>query len=119
MSGSKRGRSLAEVMSPIEEDEGAHPATSSAVDAGPQSMSKSAAEAPASRDANVQAVVPINVLVAPEDRRRLRQLSLDTNLSLQKLGHEAWNLLLQKRGLPPLKLVTANVPSGRMTGRSR
>jgi hypothetical protein len=64
-------------------------------------------------------VVPVNILVAPEDRRRLRQLSLDTNLSLQKLGHEAWNLLLQKRGLPPLKPVSANVPSGRASGRSR
>ena len=66
-----------------------------------------------------QPVVPVNVLVAPEDRRRLRQLSLDANLSLQKLGHEAWNLLLQKRGLPPLKAVSANVPSGRAGGRSR
>jgi hypothetical protein len=65
------------------------------------------------------AVVPVNILVAPEDRRRLRQLSLDTNLSLQKLGHEAWNLLLQKRGLPPLKPVSANVPSGRSVNRVR
>ena len=62
-----------------------------------------------------QSVVPVNILVAPEDRRRLRQLSLDANLSLQKLGHEAWNLLLQKRGLPPLKAVSANVPSGRLS----
>jgi len=58
-------------------------------------------------------VVPVNVLVVPVDRKRLRQLSLDTGLSLQKLGHEAWNLLLQSRGLPPLKQVAANVPSGR------
>jgi hypothetical protein len=71
-------------------------------------------------EAGGQVVVPVNVLVAPEDRRRLRQLSLDTNLSLQKLGHEAWNLLLHKRGLPPLKPVSANVPSGRSaSGRSR
>jgi hypothetical protein len=61
--------------------------------------------------------VPINILVTPEDRRRLRQLSLDTNLSLQKLGHEAWSLLLQKRGLAPLTPVAANVPSGRARSR--
>lgn len=119
MSGNKRGRSLAEVMSPIEDDEGAHPTASPTVDAGPQSILRNASEAPASGDVSVQAVVPVNVLVSPEDRRRLRQLSLDTNLSLQKLGHEAWNLLLQKRGLPPLKPVTANVPSGRIASRSR
>lgn len=59
------------------------------------------------------AVVPVNVLVTPADRKRLRQLSLDADLSLQKLGHEAWNLLLASRGLSPLEAVSANVPSGR------
>ena len=58
-------------------------------------------------------IVPINILVTPPDRKRLRQLSLDSGLSLQKLGHEAWNLLLEARGLPPLEKVSANVPSGR------
>lgn len=58
-------------------------------------------------------IVPINFLVTPADRKRLRQLSLDTGLSLQKLGHEAWNALLKERGLAPLEPVTANVPSGR------
>ncbi len=106
MSSSKRGRSLAEVMSPIDDDTAAGPVaiaeTSSATSIG-------------TAEAVGQSVVPVNILVAPEDRRRLRQLSLDANLSLQKLGHEAWNLLLQKRGLPPLKAVSANVPSGRLS----
>ncbi len=119
MSGSKRGRSLAEVMSLIEDDESAHSTASAALGAGPQSMPSNVPGTPTGGDASVQAVVPINVLVAPEDRRRLRQLSLDSNLSLQKLGHEAWNLLLQKRGLPPLRPVTANVPSGRLSSRPR
>lgn len=123
MSSTKRGRSLAEVMSPIEDELGAtagpasavvaEGSTVSAADAGEGRAGHTAADAPA------MTIVPVNVLVAPEDRRRLRQLSLDTNLSLQKLGHEAWNLLLQKRGLPPLKPVSANVPSGRATGRTR
>ncbi len=118
MSNTRRGRSLAEVMSPIEDElDAAAPAaaTKNAAEAAGstgEDRAGSAAEGPA-------AIVPVNVLVAPEDRRRLRQLSLDPNLSLQKLGHEAWNLLLQKRGLPPLKPVSANVPSGRSGGRGR
>ena len=118
MSSSKRGRSLAEVMSPIEDE----PSIAGAPTAAPKTAGEPAGRAKeeltnmSAADGPV-AVVPVNVLVAPEDRRRLRQLSLDTNLSLQKLGHEAWNLLLQKRGLPPLKPVSANVPSGRLGGR--
>ena len=107
MSSSKRGRSLAEVMSPIDDETVATP--TSAVAEALSATSNGTAEAVG------QSVVPVNILVAPEDRRRLRQLSLDSNLSLQKLGHEAWNLLLQKRGLPPLKAVSANVPSGRLS----
>lgn len=57
--------------------------------------------------------VPLSMLVTAADRRRLRQLSLDADLSLQKLGHEAWNLLLRQRGLPELEPLTANRPSGR------
>ncbi len=112
MSSNKRGRSLAEVMSPIDDDPTAGLPSPSAFSDAPSSTVHEAAEAAG------QNVVPVNVLVAPEDRRRLRQLSLDANLSLQKLGHEAWNLLLQKRGLPPLKAVSANVPSGRSSRRS-
>lgn len=108
MSSPRRGRSLAEVMSPLDDDVVATAVPSAAV-APPAAMES----AVGGLETAGQSVVPVNILVAPEDRRRLRQLSLDANLSLQKLGHEAWNLLLQKRGLPPLKPVSANVPSGR------
>lgn len=57
--------------------------------------------------------VPLSILVTAADRRRMRQLSLDADTSLQKLGHEAWNLLLRERGLPELEPLTANRPSGR------
>jgi hypothetical protein len=118
MSSSKRGRSLAELMSTIDDDhEGDVAAT---ISAGLKEVSGPPGSDSVSAKTAGQTVVPVNILIAPEDRRRLRQLSLDTNLSLQKLGHEAWNLLLQKRGLPPLKAVSANVPSGRATStRSR
>jgi hypothetical protein len=94
-----RGRSLMDVMGSIEPET---PASEPAV--APATASKATAAA---------AVVPVNVLVTPADRKRLRQLSLDTDMSLQKLGHEAWNMLLASRGLPPLETVSANVPSGR------
>lgn len=108
MSSNKRGRSLAEVMSAIEDESEVALESNSGGDA-PNNVEP---DRPAT-------IVPVNILVTPEDRRRLRQLSLDTNLSLQKLGHEAWNLLLQKRGLPPLKPVSANVPSGRLIARNK
>lgn len=92
------GRSLGAVMGSLDESEtpAAEPTAT-----------------PAPNRAPAAAVVPVNVLVTPADRKRLRQLSLDTDMSLQKLGHEAWNLLLASRGLPPLEAVSANVPSGR------
>ncbi len=117
MSSSSRGRSLAEIMTPIEDEVSVHPA-SLATPVDPQLTRDAAARSLVRGEAISQPVVPINILVAPEDRRRLKQLSLDCNLSLQKLGHEAWNLLLQQRGLPPLKPVSANVPSGRSNRRS-
>ena len=94
----KRGRSLMDVMGSIEPEApiAAEPVIAPAVD----------------RTAT-PGVVPVNVLVTPADRKRLRQLSLDADMSLQKLGHEAWNLLLASRGLAPLEAVSANVPSGR------
>lgn len=108
MSSNKRGRSLAEVMSPIDDNQTSNEEST-------HTNKPTISEISATSGPTVQAVVPINILVAPEDRRRLRQLSLDSSLSLQKLGHEAWNFLLQKRGLPPLKAVSANVPSGRLS----
>ena len=93
----KRGRSLMDVMGSIEPEAlAAEPAVTSSVER-----------------TTAIGVVPVNILVTPVDRKRLRQLSLDADTSLQKLGHEAWNLLLASRGLAPLEAVSANVPSGR------
>jgi hypothetical protein len=102
----RRGRSLADVVSNIDGDE--------PLAAEPLSVTALPAPSPA---APQQTIVPVNVLVTPADRKRLRQLSLDTGLSVQRLGHEAWNLLLASRGLPPLEPVAANVPSGRLKRR--
>ena len=99
----KRGRSLADVVAEIDDE----PQTELV----PTPVVVTLPTAPS------QAIVPVNILVTPSDRKRLRQLSLDTGLSVQRLGHEAWNLLLEARGLPPLEPVAANVPSGRLRGR--
>lgn len=101
MSSRRAGRALADVMGELEEE------------AAPTPVAVTAEAPPAVKDKAGPAIVPINVLVTPRDRKRLRQLSLDTGLSLQKLGHEAWNRLLEARGLEPLEAVAANVPSGR------
>lgn len=58
-------------------------------------------------------IVPVTIQVTPEDRKRLRQLALDSGRSLQSLGIEAWSLLLESRGLSPLAPTKANVPDGR------
>jgi hypothetical protein len=113
MSTGKRGRSLADVMASIDDDT---PSEAQAVyDA---EIAPVHDEERSEKESGGQmGIVPINILVAPDDRKRLRQLSLDTGLSLQKLGHEAWNMLLHKRGLSALKAVSANVPSGRSRAR--
>ena len=100
----RRGRSLADVVSGFDDEAPVAEAAAVPVVAGlPLTTSH-------------QPIVPVNVLVTPADRKRLRQLSLDTGLSVQRLGHEAWNLLLEARGLPPLEPVAANIPSGRRKG---
>ncbi len=101
MSNKRTGRALADVMGELDEEPGATPTVAAAPNAAPV------------RDSASPTIVPINVQVTPRDRKRLRQLSLDTGLSLQKLGHEAWNRLLETRGLEPLEAVAASVPSGR------
>ncbi len=104
---SKRGRSLAELVGPL--DDLPAPRKDSPPDAFRSGPPPAAGAEPA--------VVPINILVTPPDRKRLRQLSLDTGLSLQKLGHEAWNRLLDARGLPRLEPASASIPSGRSRGK--
>lgn len=101
MSIKRPGRALADVMGGLDEEP--TPAATAATPPAPI----------AAKEGGAPAIVPINVLVTPRDRKRLRQLSLDSGLSLQKLGHEAWNRLLEARGLEPLEAVAANVPSGR------
>lgn len=98
----KRGRSLAEVMTPI--DDGLSKPAGHA--------EEQIRETPFAVDR--PPIVPVNILLTPQDRKRLKQLSLDSGLSLQKLGHEAWNMLLESRGLSPLEPVSASVPSGRL-----
>ena len=56
--------------------------------------------------------VVFTVLMTHGDRQRLRQLSLDEDTSLQQLGIEAFSLLMEKRGLPPLQPQNANRQSG-------
>lgn len=99
MSSKRAGRALADVMGDLGEELTAV----NTVNPPP----------PGTGEAGAPAIVPVNVLITPRDRKRLRQLSLDSGLSLQKLGHEAWNRLLEARGLEPLEPVAANVPSGR------
>ena len=101
MSSKRTGRALADVMGELDEEPAAAP------------IAAATEAAPAVRESAAPTIVPINVLITPRDRKRLRQLSLDSGLSLQKLGHEAWNRLLEARGLEPLEAVAANVPSGR------
>jgi Antitoxin-like ribbon-helix-helix len=96
----KKGRDLADVMAAIDDDE--------------LGITVDEPAAPAVGKARKGPdIVPVNFFVTPEDRRRLRQLSLDTGLSVQKLCHEGLNRMLSARGLPPLEAVSANVPSGR------
>ena len=101
----KRGRSLADVVSNLDDDEA--PAVASV---------STPVVVPVLVGAAQQPIVPVNVLVTPADRKRLRQLSLDSGVSVQRLGHEAWNLLLEAKGLSPLEPVAANIPSGRRKG---
>ena len=97
----KKGRTLADMIGGLDED----------LDASPQASAAPVSSVPV--PASAARIVPVSLLVSPEDRKRLRQLSLDTGLSIQKLGHEAFNKMLEARGLPPLEPVSANVPSGR------
>lgn len=101
MSSKRAGRALADVMGELDEEPTVAPITVAAADIS------------VAKENGTPAIVPVNVQVTPRDRRRLRQLSLDSGLSLQKLGHEAWNRLLEARGLEPLEVVAASVPSGR------
>jgi hypothetical protein len=95
---SKKGRALADVLNPLDDELDAPKVT-------PEPVEPSQDTRPV--------VVPLTIFIAPNDRDRLRRLSLDSGTSIQKLGHEAWNNLLISRGLAPLQSVNASVASGR------
>lgn len=69
-----------------------------------------------SKQKTAPSIVPLTIQVTPEDRDRIHQLKLDTKMSIQEMGHEAWNDYLAKRGLSPMEWVTASVRSGRDRG---
>lgn len=99
MSGTgKRGRSLADALSKVAPQEAA------AVQTPPE---------PAPAPETEKKISAITMYFMAEDHDRLRDLSYHSKTSLQQLGVEAWNLLLEKRGHAPLKPVTAGRPSGR------
>ena len=110
---SKRGRSLAEFMPSIEDEE-ASPTANTALEGVDRSRTEQQGKGSA-KDATPPDMVALHVFVTSADRKRLRQLCLDADTSLQKLGHEAWNLLLTKKGLPSLQPLAANRPSGRLS----
>ena len=46
---------------------------------------------------------PITVKVSRANKKRLQQLAIHEDTSLQDLGVEGFNLVLKARGLPPLE----------------
>lgn len=96
----RRGSSLAALVRPLDEEPAQAPAQ---------------VELPVQAEASPK-LSQFNVFVTAGDHKRLKHLSTDTGLSLQKLAHEGLNLMLQARGLPPLAPATAGRPSGRRGG---
>lgn len=96
----KRGRSLAAALSKVAPQE--------------QSAPPPAPE-PAPEPAVSKRLSAVTLYISPDDHERLRDLSYHSKISLQQLGVEAWNLLLERRGHPPLAPTTAARPSGRLS----
>lgn len=94
----KRGRSLEAALSKVA------PAELEAFKAAP---------APELEKATRKKLVAVTMYVSADDHQRLSDLSHFSKTSLQKLGIEAWNLLLISRGHPPLQPTSADRPSGR------
>ncbi len=51
-------------------------------------------------------VKKLQLRLNPDAWRRLKSLALDEDSSLEALGLEAFSLLFERRGLPPLETVT-------------
>lgn len=49
--------------------------------------------------------VQVSIFVTRADRLRLRSLGIDLHLSLQRMGHRAWNGFLASQGQPGLTTV--------------
>jgi hypothetical protein len=49
--------------------------------------------------------VQVSIFVTRADRVRLRSLGIDLHLSLQRMGHRAWNSYLASQGQPELTAV--------------
>ncbi|MCJ2009177.1 hypothetical protein [Methylobacterium sp. J-092] len=62
--------------------------------------------------------LPVTFFVTEADRKRIHHLKTETGLSINKLTHMAWNLLLEERGLDGLNWAEANRPSGRQRRRT-
>lgn len=54
--------------------------------------------------------VQISMLLTEIDRRRLKTMAIEENLSLQRLAHLAWNNFLESQGLPRLTPVPKERP---------
>lgn len=50
-------------------------------------------------------LVHVGMFVTRADHLRLRSLGIDLRLSLQRMGHRAWNGFLANQGLPGLTAV--------------
>ncbi|AXE31659.1 hypothetical protein DK842_18185 [Chromobacterium phragmitis] len=62
------------------------------------------AEAPAKEERPLPVYVCIKIKVHPDDHRRLSDLAkAERPSSLQDLGTEGFNRVLEERGLPPLR----------------
>ncbi len=60
-----------------------------------------------------KALKVISTYLTPEDHKRIRDLSYHSEISIQQLGLQAWNMLLESKGHAPLAPTTAARPSGR------
>ncbi len=59
--------------------------------------------APIRRERTEAVVKKLQLRLPPDAWRRLKSLALDEDTSLEALGIEAFSLLLERRGLPPLE----------------
>lgn len=108
----KTGISFDDLVGPPDDTAPAAPAT-------PSTSTEVTGGGGFSEGETVREIVPLTIHITPEDRMRLKILSAQTGLSLQKIGLEAFSLFLAAKGLPGLERVNASVPDGRKGKRRR